>query len=66
MAEKQEMEIEITSEGETKVHVKGIKGKGCMQFVDVFKKILGEVKNIKKTSEFYEPDAHIKTEIRRD
>lgn len=66
MAEKQELEIEIDKEGETKVHVKGIKGKGCMQFVEVFKKILGEVKELKKTSEYYEPDAHIKTEIRRD
>lgn len=65
MAEKQELEIEITPDGETKVHIKGLKGKKCIEYVEIFKKVLGEVKEEKHTSEYYEPDAHIKIDIER-
>lgn len=60
MAEKHELEIEISKNGETKVHVKGVKGKKCVEYMEVFNKLLGEIRNKKPTSEYYEPETHIK------
>jgi len=63
MPDKVTLDIEISPSGETRVHIKGMKGKKCMEVVDLFKGFLGEVKDLKKTSEYYEPerDAKIKT-----
>lgn len=66
MTEKQELEIEISPNGETKIHIKGIKGKRCLEYVDFFKKLLGEVKQLKHTSEYYEPDVHIHIEGKQE
>jgi len=63
MAQKQEIEVEIAPDGETRVHIKGIKGKSCMKYADLLKKVLGRIKEIKNTSEYYEPDAHIKIDV---
>lgn len=55
MANRHELEIKIDSKGEIKVHVKGAKGKQCLQYVEIFKQI-GEIKNTELTSEYYEPE----------
>jgi len=52
----------IIEKGETKVEISGIKGKGCMDFVEIEKK-LGEVKRLKKTKEYYEKE-EVKTKRR--
>jgi hypothetical protein len=52
---KTEFEIEIDPSGEVKVHIKGIKGKGCMQYAELFKNIVGEIKQQNFTSDYYEP-----------
>lgn len=59
----EELEIEILPDGETKVHIKGVKGKKCLEYADVFKKLVGKVKSQKLTSEYYEPETHIKSDI---
>ena len=63
MQDKVTLDIEIAPSGETKVHVRGMKGKKCMDIVDLFKGFLGEVKDVKRTSEYYEPEreSEIKT-----
>lgn len=59
MADKHEMEIIITPTGETKVHIKGIKGKKCVDEINALKAALGEVKEQTLTSEYYEPEPRV-------
>ncbi|MEW6556996.1 MAG: DUF2997 domain-containing protein [Elusimicrobiota bacterium] len=61
----QEMEIEILPDGETKVHIKGIKEKKCIEYVEIFKKLIGKLKSQKLTSEYYEPETSINIESKR-
>ncbi len=56
-----EVEITISKTGEVKVHVKGVKGKGCIEYAEWLSKIVGKVKDQKLTSEYYEPE--VKTRI---
>jgi hypothetical protein len=56
-----EVEITISKTGEVKVHVKGVKGKGCLEYAEWLSKIVGKVKDQKLTSEYYEPE--VKTRI---
>jgi hypothetical protein len=58
MAAKHELEIEISPSGEVHVHVKGVKGKKCLNYVEIFN-TLGKVKEQKVTSEYYEPEPKV-------
>lgn len=58
-----ELEIEIGPDGETTVHVKGLKGKKCEGYLKVFEKLMGLVHGQKKTSEYYEPEPQVRIEI---
>ncbi|MHC4212056.1 MAG: DUF2997 domain-containing protein [Planctomycetota bacterium] len=58
---KHEVEIVIAKNGEVKVHVKGVKGKGCLEYAQWLAEVVGKVKEQQHTSEFYEPE--IKTRI---
>lgn len=51
-----EIEITILKSGEVKVHVKGAKGKACMEYSKWLAKVVGTVKDQKLTSEYYEPE----------
>jgi hypothetical protein len=53
---KHEVEIEISKTGEVKIHVKGAKGKACMEYAKWLAQVVGKVKDQKLTSEYYEPD----------
>ncbi|OGL47335.1 MAG: hypothetical protein A2161_02965 [Candidatus Schekmanbacteria bacterium RBG_13_48_7] len=64
MTKKSEIEVEINEKGEVQVHVKGIKGKKCMEYVEIFQKVLGIIKDQKTTSEYYEQDVHVTGEIK--
>ncbi len=54
MAHKQEIELFISDDGELKVHIKGVKGPGCMKVLDSLAKETGELKNTQLTGEYYE------------
>ena len=54
MAEKHELELFISEDGELKVHIKGIKGPGCVKILDNLAKELGTQKGRNLTSEYYE------------
>ncbi|MFH0795842.1 MAG: DUF2997 domain-containing protein [Candidatus Omnitrophota bacterium] len=60
MAGKEELEIEIDSSGEVRVHIKGVKGKNCLQYAKLLEKALGEIKGQELTSEYYEPEPPVK------
>ncbi len=58
-----EFEVVISSNGTVEVSVKGYKGKGCLEAVKMFEKIVGELRQEQKTGEFYEPDEVVRYQI---
>jgi hypothetical protein len=61
-----ELEITIGTDGNVQLHVKGYKGKSCLDAMRMFEQIVGELKSQRETSEFYEPEevVHRNTEQR--
>jgi hypothetical protein len=53
--EKHEMEIVIDAQGRVTVEVKGVKGQGCLKYLEQFEETLGRVKSKRLTGEYYEP-----------
>jgi hypothetical protein len=51
-----DVEISISKTGEVMVHVKGVKGKACLEYVKWLQDVVGKVKSQALTSEYYEPD----------
>ena len=60
-----EVEITISKTGEVRVHVRGVKGKGCMAYAEWLSKIVGKVKDQKLTSEYYEPEIKTRIDLRQ-
>jgi hypothetical protein len=58
-----EFEITIGRTGEVELHVKGFKGRGCLDAVKIFEEIVGEMKSQQATSEFYEPEEQVRHRI---
>lgn len=58
MAQRHELEIEIGTDGSVQVHVKGAKGKKCLDYVQLFA-AMGEVRDQELTSEYYEPETPV-------
>ena len=54
MANNQELELFISDDGELKVHIKGIKGQGCLKTLESLVKDIGFVKGKELTGEYYE------------
>ena len=58
-----EFDITIGKTGEVELHVQGIKGKGCLEVMKLFEQIVGELKEQRQTSEFYEPEEQVQFRI---
>ena len=58
-----EFDITINPDGTVEVHVKGYKGKHCLEAARMFETIVGEMKAQRETSEFYEPEEHVQYRI---
>ena len=58
-----EFDITIGPDGTVELHVKGYKGKSCLEALKVFEEIVGAVKSRRETSEFYEPDEQVQYRI---
>ncbi|MCX7927908.1 MAG: DUF2997 domain-containing protein [Candidatus Omnitrophica bacterium] len=54
MAQKHEIELFISEEGEVKLQVKGIKGSGCLKLADKLAEQLGVLTEKNYTCEYYE------------
>jgi len=61
-----DIEITISKTGEVRVHVKGAKGKSCMEYAKWLTKVIGTVKDQKQTSEFYEPDEKSRIKLQQE
>jgi len=58
-----EFDITIESDGQVHLHVRGYKGKSCHDAVNMFERIVGEIKSQQMTSEFYEPDEVVRYHV---
>jgi hypothetical protein len=58
-----EFDISIGANGMVELHVKGIKGRGCLEVIKLFEQIVGEMRDEQRTSEFYEPEEHVRFQI---
>jgi hypothetical protein len=56
MPDRHEVELFISEDGELKVHIKGIKGPGCVKTLESLALQLGEEKDRELTSEYYEKE----------
>ena len=56
MADRHELKISISPEGEVMIEVEGVKGKQCLAITEDLEKELGIVLNREKKSEFYQED----------
>ena len=59
MPKREEVDIEIDKSGETKIHIKGIKGKACLEYAKFLEQVIGKIKSQELTSEYYEPDLDV-------
>lgn len=66
MMQKKEVEIEIKSNGDVKVHIQGIKGPKCLEYAKLFEKVVGPIKDQSLTSEYYEPETHIGIDVSQE
>lgn len=57
MAERLEIEVLITPEGEVKLTTRGLKGQACLEETRALEAALGRVRARTKTSEFYQGTA---------
>jgi hypothetical protein len=58
-----EFDITIAPDGGVEVHVKGYKGKSCLEVMKMFEQVVGELQARNETSEFYEPDEQVQLNI---
>lgn len=61
-----EVEIEITNKGKVKVHVKGAKGKACLEYAEWLAKVVGKVDEQTRTNEYYEPEVKTRTNLHQE
>jgi hypothetical protein len=54
MADKVELDIGISPEGLVKVHIKGMRGKKCLDLAKKLEKSLGRITEQRYTPEYYE------------
>lgn len=59
----QEFEITIDKSGKVQLHIKGVKGKRCLEVAKMFEKIVGKLNDSKLTAEFYEPETAVGLEV---
>jgi len=58
--ENHDLEIEIGKNGKVSVHIKGAKGKACMQYAKLIEEIVGKQVSQELTQEFYEPESKVR------
>lgn len=65
MAEKSEIVVVITFDGEVRVETKGLTGEACLAETKGLETAVGKVTSRTKTREFYGPPAAAKTNVTR-
>ena len=58
-----EFDITIAPDGTVELHLKGFKGKGCLDVMKMFEQVVGELRSQQQTTEFYEPEEQVRYNI---
>ncbi|NLW50733.1 MAG: DUF2997 domain-containing protein [Candidatus Brocadiaceae bacterium] len=56
------IEIEIARDGRVKVHVRGVKGEQCLEYVNFLADVVGPVAERRLTQEYYERDGRVRVD----
>jgi hypothetical protein len=65
VADRIEIELLFTPDGEVRIETRGLKGKTCMDETEALERAVGTVKEREKTSEFYQQPAAAKGSTRQ-
>jgi hypothetical protein len=65
VAEKIEIELLFTPDGEVRLETRGLKGKTCLDETESLERALGTVKERQRTSEYYQQPAATKGTTRQ-
>lgn len=65
MAERTEIEVVVTPEGEVRLKTSGLKGQACLAETEALEKALGKVLRRARTSEYYQQTGVATTYVRR-
>ncbi len=57
--EPHDIEIEIGKDGKVRAHIKGAKGKGCLDYAKLLESIVGREVARELTAEYYEPESQV-------
>jgi Protein of unknown function (DUF2997) len=60
-----EFDITIGPDGAVELHVKGYKGRSCLEAARIFEQLVGELRARRETSEFYEPEEQVRYHLDR-
>jgi hypothetical protein len=60
-----EFEIVVAPDGQVELKVSGFQGKRCLEAMEVFRQIVGEVGSQQPTHEFYAPEEDVRIHIER-
>lgn len=58
-----EFDITIGPDGNVELHVKGFKGRSCLEAMKLFEQVVGELRSQRETSEFYEPEELVRYNV---
>ena len=58
-----EFDITISPDGSVELHVKGYKGRSCLEAMKVFEEIVGRTVSQQTTREFYEPEEQVQYRV---
>ena len=61
--EAHEFEIEIQPGGNVKVHIKGVRGSACMDYVKLFEEVAGTQGIVQRTREYYEAPPRVGIDV---
>jgi hypothetical protein len=65
MADRVEIELTFSADGEVRLETHGLKGQGCLAETESLEKALGRVKQRTRTSEFYEQATGVTGTVKR-
>jgi len=61
-----EVDITITNDGKVTAHVKGAKGKACLEYAKWLEQTIGKIEQSQLTSEFYEPEEKARIDLKQE
>jgi hypothetical protein len=65
MAERVEIELVFTPEGEVRLETHGLKGQSCLAETEALERALGRVKQRTRTPEFYQQATGVRGTVKR-